>query len=115
VTQPLSCFHTLTGTGAPISGTLLASAAVSVSGTSIYDGSVLSVNNADVTFYIDPARTAVNIDGQSVFRTTVETIDNPAAQAAAASSISNAVTNGISDRIAYAVKRILTMKIGGHT
>ena len=72
----------LTGTGAPISGTLLASAAVSVSGTSIYDGSVLSVNNADVTFFIDPARTAVNIDGQSVFRTTVETIDNPSAQGA---------------------------------
>lgn len=72
----------LTGTGAPISGTLLASAAVSVSGTSIYDGSVLSANNADVTFFIDPARTAVNIDGQSVFRTTVETIDNPSAQVA---------------------------------
>jgi hypothetical protein len=72
----------LTGTGAPISGTLLASSAVSVSGTSIYDGSVLSVNNADVTFFIDPARTAVNIDGQRVFRTTVETIDNPSAQAA---------------------------------
>jgi hypothetical protein len=71
----------LTGTGAPISGTLLASAAVSDSGTSIYDGSVLSINNADVTFFIDPARTAVNIDGQSVFRTTVETIDNPAARA----------------------------------
>ena len=74
----------LTGTGAPISGTLLASAAVSVSGTSIYDGSVLSATNADVTFYIDPARTAVNIDGQSVFRTTVETIDNPAALVAQA-------------------------------
>ena len=73
----------LTGTGNVISGTLLASAAVSVSGTSIYDGSVLSANNADVTFFIDPARTAVNIDGQQVHRTTVETIDNPSAQAAA--------------------------------
>jgi hypothetical protein len=61
---------------------LLASAAVSVSGTSIYDGSVLSANNADVTFFIDPAKTTVNIDGQQVFRTTVETIDNPTAQAA---------------------------------
>jgi hypothetical protein len=71
----------LTGTGTPISGTLLASSAVSISGTSIYDGSVLSANNADVTFFIDPAKTAVNIDGQSVFRTTVETIDNPAAAA----------------------------------
>ena len=69
----------LTGTGNPISGTLLATAAVSVSGTSIYDGSVLSVNNADVTFFIDPTATVVNIDGQLVRRTTVETIDNPSA------------------------------------
>ncbi len=72
----------LTGTGTPISGTLLASAAVSVSGTSIYDGSVLSANNADVTFFIDPAAATINIDGQLVHRTTVETIDNPSAQAA---------------------------------
>ncbi|CAB4337656.1 unannotated protein [freshwater metagenome] len=72
----------LTGTGTPISGTLLASAALSVSGTSIYDGSVLNANSADVTFFIDPAATTVNIDGQSVFRTTVETIDNPSAQVA---------------------------------
>ena len=69
----------LTGTGSPISGTLLATAAVSVSGTSIYDGSVLSLNNADVTFFIDPTATVVNIDGQLVRRTTVETIDNPSA------------------------------------
>ena len=75
----------LTGTGNTISGTLLASAAVSVSGTSIYDGSVLSANNADVTFFIDPAKTTVNIDGQQVFRTTVETIDNPSASAPAPS------------------------------
>ena len=74
----------LTGTGSPISGTLLASASVNVSGTSIYDGSVLSANNADVTFFIDPAAATINIDGQLVHRTTVETIDNPAAQAAAA-------------------------------
>ncbi len=73
----------LTGTGSPISGTLLASAAVSVSGTSVYDGSVLTGNNADVTFFIDPAAQTVNIDGQLVLRTTVETIDNPSAQAAA--------------------------------
>ena len=72
----------LTGTGNPIASTLLATAAVSVSGTSIYDGSVLSATNADVTFFIDPAKTIVNIDGQQVFRTTVETIDNPSAQAA---------------------------------
>ncbi len=73
----------LTGTGNPITGTLLASAAVSVSGTSIYDGSVLSANNADVTFFIDPSASVVNIDGQLVRRTTVETIDNPAASAPA--------------------------------
>ena len=74
----------LTGTGNTISSPLLASAPVSVSGTSIYDGSVLSANNADVTFFIDPSAATVNIDGQLVFRTTVETIDNPAALAAAA-------------------------------
>jgi len=43
---------------------------------------VLSANNADVTFFIDPSATVVNIDGQQVFRTTVETIDNPSAQVA---------------------------------
>lgn len=80
----------LTGTGNVISGTLLSTAAVSVSGTSIYDGSVLSANNADVTFFIDPAKTTVNIDGQSVFRTTVETIDNPSAQAAQAAPTATA-------------------------
>jgi hypothetical protein len=73
----------LTGTGNTISGTLLASAAVSVSGTSIYDGSVLSANSADVTFFIDPSAQTVNIDGQLVHRTTVETIDNPSASAPA--------------------------------
>jgi len=67
----------LTGTGALISGTLLANATVSVSGTSIYDGSILSNQNGDVTFYLDPAATTINIDGQLVRRTTVETIDNP--------------------------------------
>ena len=68
----------LTGIGAPISATLLASVAVSVSGTAVYDGTVLSSKNGDVTFYLDPTSTTVNIDGQKVFRTTVETIDNPA-------------------------------------
>lgn len=72
----------LNGTGAPIAGTLSAAVAVSVSGTSVYDGSVLSANNADVTFFIDPTATVVNINGQTVHRTTVETIDNPSAQAA---------------------------------
>jgi hypothetical protein len=68
----------LTGIGAPISATILASVAVSVSGTAVYDGTVLSSKNGDVTFYLDPTATTVNIDGQKVFRTTVETIDNPA-------------------------------------
>jgi hypothetical protein len=63
-----------------------------VSGTSIYDGSVLSANNADVTFFIDPAKTAVNIDGQQVFRTTVETINNPGANSAPAPSASPSAT-----------------------
>jgi len=68
----------LTGIGAPISTTLLASAAVSVSGTSVYDGTVLTSKNGDATFYLDPTAATVNIDGQKVFRSTVETIDNPA-------------------------------------
>jgi hypothetical protein len=68
----------LTGIGAPISTTLAATAALSISGTSVYDGSVLSSKNGDATFYLDPTSTIVNIDGQKVFRTTVETIDNPA-------------------------------------
>ena len=67
----------LTGTGQSISGTLAAQAAISVSGTSIYDGSVLNQSNGDVTFFLDPSATTVNIDGQQVRRTTVETIDNP--------------------------------------
>lgn len=73
----------LTGTGGLISGAMLAGATVSVSGTSVYDGSVLSNQNGDITFYIDPSATTVNIDGQSVRRTTVETIDNPGAAAPA--------------------------------
>ena len=71
----------LTGTGGLISGSMLANATVSVSGTSIYDGSILSDQNGDVTFYIDPTAATINIDGQSVRRTTVETIDNPGAVA----------------------------------
>jgi hypothetical protein len=76
----------LTSTGSPIAGALAATVNVSISGTSIYDGSSLSVNNADVTFFIDPTAAAVNIDGQSVHRTTVETIDNPSAQAVVTAS-----------------------------
>jgi len=64
----------LTGVGGGVSGALLASATVNVSGTSVYDGSTLSGTNGDVTFYLDPAATTVNIDGQQVRRTTVETV-----------------------------------------
>lgn len=76
----------LTGTGEPIAGGLLANAAVLVSGTSVYDGSILGPNNTDVTFFVDPTAATVNIDGQSVFRTTVETINNPSTQATAEAS-----------------------------
>ena len=68
---------TLNGLGGVVSGNLAATAALSVSGTSIYDGSELSPTSADVTFYLDPTATLVNIDGQSVGRTTVETVNNP--------------------------------------
>jgi len=64
----------LNGTGQPISGTLLAQATVNVSGTSVYDGSTLSPNSGDVTFYLDPSAATVNIDSQNVRRTTVETV-----------------------------------------
>ena len=67
----------LTGIGAPISTTLLATVSLSVSGTAIYDGTTLSATNADATFYLDPTAATVNIDGQSVRRTTVETVNNP--------------------------------------
>jgi len=64
----------LAGDGTAISSSLLANSTVNVSGTSVYDGSTLSPTNADVTFYIDPSAATVNIDGQQVRRTTVETI-----------------------------------------
>ena len=69
----------LTGIGTPISTPLLATATLSVSGTAVYDGTTLSAANADATFYLDPAATTVNIDGQTVRRTTVETVNNPKA------------------------------------
>jgi hypothetical protein len=69
----------LTGPGDLISGVMSAAISLSTSGTSIYDGSVLSANSADVTFYIDPAATLINIDGASVGRTTVESVNNPSA------------------------------------
>ncbi|MEJ6607525.1 MAG: hypothetical protein QNL07_06340 [Candidatus Planktophila sp.] len=67
----------LTGIGGAISTPIIASSSLSVSGTAVYDGSILSNTNADATFYLDPAAVTVNIDGQSVRRTTVETVDNP--------------------------------------
>jgi hypothetical protein len=69
----------LTGPGDLISGVMSAAISLSTSGTSIYDGSVLSANSADVTFYLDPAATLINIDGASVGRTTVESVNNPSA------------------------------------
>ena len=69
----------LTGIGTPISTPLLATASLSVSGTAVYDGTTLSATNADATFYLDPTAATVNIDGQLVRRTTVETVNNPRA------------------------------------
>lgn len=69
----------LTGIGTPISTPLLATASLSVSGTAVYDGTTLSATNADATFYLDPTAVTVNIDGQLVRRTTVETVNNPRA------------------------------------
>ena len=72
-------FAYMTSIGQPITTTPAAQVNLSVSGTSIYNGSVLSATNADATFFLDPSATSVNIDGQSVRRTTVETVDNPLA------------------------------------
>ena len=60
-----------------------ATVSLNVAGTSIYDGSDLNPQSADVTFYLDspadPLNDApqINIDGQIVGRTTVETVNNP--------------------------------------
>ena len=67
----------LTGEGAAVSSAMASSVSLNVSGTSIYDGSDLSTTNADVTFYLDPTATVVNINGQTIGRTTVETVNNP--------------------------------------
>ena len=66
----------LTGDAAPIVGTMVANAAINTSGLSVYDGTDLSASSADITFYIDSTR-QINIDGQGVGRTTVETVNNP--------------------------------------
>ena len=67
----------LNGDGGVVSGTLASAASLNLAGTAIYDGSDLSATSADVTYYLDPTRTLVNIDGQIVGRTTVETVNNP--------------------------------------
>jgi len=67
----------LTSEGQPIASTLAANVAVGISGTSVYDGTPLSTTSADVTFYLDPTSTVVNIDGAQVRRATVETVNNP--------------------------------------
>ena len=64
----------LTGTAQLLSGQMSANAVLNVSGTSVYDGSALNTQNADVTFYLDPSASQVNIDGQNVRRATVETV-----------------------------------------
>ena len=64
----------LSGTGQLISGAMAATAVLNVSGTSVYDGTPLSTQSADVTFYVDPSATQVNVDGQLVRRATVETV-----------------------------------------
>ena len=56
---------------------MAASVVLNVSGVSIYDGSALSANSADVMFFIDPTASLVNIDGQQIRRATVETVSNP--------------------------------------
>jgi hypothetical protein len=56
---------------------LAASVNLNVSGVSVYDGSPLSPTNADVMFYLDPSATQVNINGESIRRATVETVNNP--------------------------------------
>ena len=67
----------LTGDGTFISSNMDAAVSLNTSGTSVYDGSDLTPDSADVTFYLDPSALIVNIDGQIVGRTTVETVNNP--------------------------------------
>ena len=67
----------LSGEGAQVSSAMAAAVSLNVSGTSIYDGSDLSATSADVTFYLDPTATLINLDGQNIGRTTVETVNNP--------------------------------------
>lgn len=70
----------LSGDGGIISGLINAAISLSTAGTSVYDGSNLSPNSADITFYLDPTQLTVNIDGQTVGRVTVEAVNNPKPQ-----------------------------------
>lgn len=80
LSDPLSLGLTyLDGTGAPLTGAMAATVSMNVSGTSVYDGSMLSTTSSDVTFFLDPTATTVNIDGEQVRRATVETVHNPTA------------------------------------
>ena len=66
----------LAGDGSVITGDMNAAVNLSITGTSVYDGTNLDATSADVTFYLDPTATVVNLDGQLVGRTTVETVAN---------------------------------------
>lgn len=67
----------LDSSGQPISGSLAAQVALNISGNSVYDGSTLSASSSDLTFYLDPSASLVNIDGSLIHRATVETTNNP--------------------------------------
>lgn len=67
----------MTGEGQTIAGTLAANVALGMSGTSVYDGTPLTTTSSDITFYLDPTSTIINIDGAQVHRATVETVNNP--------------------------------------
>jgi hypothetical protein len=72
----------LTGDGMFLSTDMRAAVSLNITGTSIYDGSDLNPQSADVTFYLDSPTDQIanprqiNIDGQIVGRTTVETVNN---------------------------------------
>jgi hypothetical protein len=66
----------LTGLGQPLVGTLAAGVNLNVSGVSVYDGTQLTSTSADVMFFLDPTATLVNINGESVRRATVETVNS---------------------------------------
>lgn len=63
--------------GDALSIPVIAQVKLNIQGTSLYNGSDLSLQNADVTFYFDPNAQTVNIKGKDVKRTTVETLENP--------------------------------------